>query len=81
MTVAVRLMSSIGAAAWFTILIVKSVEVTSYKENTLGALPIWPVVVDSASTCIACFEDDNGPDPIMCEKVCPLHTPMRQADV
>ena len=71
MTVAVRLMSSIGAAAWFTILIVKSVEVTSYKENTLGALPMWPVEIESAWTCIACFENRGGPDPVMCEKVCP----------
>jgi hypothetical protein len=69
-----RLMCSIGAAAWFTIFIVKSVEVTSHKENTLGALPIWPVDVESASTCIACFEDRGEPDPIMCEKVCPPHT-------
>jgi hypothetical protein len=81
MTVEARLMCSIGAAAWFTIFIVKSVEVTSYKENTLGALPIWPTEVESASTCIACFEDRGEPDPIMCEKVCPLHSPVRQADV
>jgi hypothetical protein len=81
MIVEARLMCSIGAAAWFTIFIVKSVEVTSYKENTLGALPIWPTEVESASTCIACFEDRGEPDPIMCEKVCPLHSPMRQPDV
>jgi hypothetical protein len=74
-------MCSIGAAAWLTIFIVKSVEVTSYKENTLGALPIWPMEVESASTCIACFEDRGEHDPIMCEKVCPLHSSMRQADV
>jgi len=66
-----KLTCSIGAAAWFTIFIVKSGEVTSYKDNTLGALPMWPVEVDSAWTCIVCFEDRGQPDPVMCEKVSP----------
>jgi hypothetical protein len=81
MTLKAKLMYSIGAAAWFTVFIVKSVEVTSYQENTLGGLPIWPVNVESAWTCIACFEDRGEPDPIMCEKVFPILYDREEADV
>lgn len=65
-----RLTCSIGAAAWFTIFIVRSVEVADDEGNIMGSFPIWPVEVQSATTCIACFEIGVDLDPIMCEKVC-----------
>lgn len=76
------LMYSIGAAAWFTIFIVKIRETEDEmedeeeeKEKGIGSLPIWPAEIASATTCVACFEHrDDGPHPypVMCEKVYPL---------
>lgn len=59
-------MSSIGAATYFTIFIVKP-----NAENSIQNLPLWPVEIASATQCVGCFSDRDVPDPIMCEKVRP----------